>query len=454
MSELALLEREDWVKQAKDKEGDYDLLRKGVATKVRKIDEENRSFEIVISSEAEDRDKDIIMLSGWQLKDFRKNPVVQWAHSHSMPAIARSLKTSVDDAFLIGEPKFPTEGVHPFADMVFNLYKEKIINASSVGFLPVKFEPVDPEDDSWFAPIKFLKQILLEFSLVNVPSNPEALGRAKSLGISITPLRDWAMKVLDGEAGEGGLWLPKSKIERALQIVENDKTAIAMDGYKLVPATKDSEAVVIIEVPIPKDFELSASDLDKRLSEDVIGETVTMITDAIMEEPVEEIIAASTDDKGAVESITMHQIECGHCELGVHSNITIQRLHKDKDDFWGSCPETNKPIILSVSDIFKTSVPVVPKEEIDEKTPKVPKAEEEPTETKTDVKDGGEATFETASGEQLLDAVLGTEKKEEIPAIEPDDFVKGVGSIIKDVIGQSTREAVREHITSRTGKLD
>ncbi len=57
MSDRVLLEREDWVRQAKDKEGDFDPLRKGIATKIRKIDEENRSFEIVISSEVEDRDR-------------------------------------------------------------------------------------------------------------------------------------------------------------------------------------------------------------------------------------------------------------------------------------------------------------------------------------------------------------------------------------------------------------
>ncbi len=458
MSDLVLREREDWVKSWKDGEAqngaDFEIepLRKGFASKVRKVDEEKRSFEIVISSEAEDRDGDVITLKGWILKNFRKNPVVQWAHNHHMPAIARSIKITSEDNFLVGEPQFPTEGVHPFADMIFNLFREKILNASSVGFMPKEFEPLDPEDNSFFAPIRFLKQELLEFSLVNVPSNPEALGRAKSLGINIAPLREWAIKVLDGEGGEGGLWLPRSKVERALQIVENDRTAIAMNGYKLIPATKDNEAIVVIEVPIPKDVQLDATELDKRLSHGVIEETISNVTNDIMAEPEEETIAATADENGVIDKISLAVVTCSHCD-SVHSDLLFERLHKDENDFWTLCPDTLKPITISLDDYLKTA-------DVDKTATVAVTIDSEgrviDVEDSKNKKDKGDddVTFETADGEQLLEAFLESPDESGKKSVEPDDFVKSVGNIIKSAIGQSTKEAVREHLTSVTGKLD
>ncbi len=447
MSELVMMEREDWVKSAKAKEsGDEpDPLRKGFVSKIRKVDMDNRSFEMVISTEAVDRDGDVISVRGWSLKDFRKNPVVQWAHNHSIPAIARSIKIGTDDDMLVGEPKFPTEGVHPFADMIFNLYVEHVINASSVGFIPRKFEPLDPEDDSFFAPLRFLKQDLLEFSLVNVPSNPEALGRAKTLGIDISLLRDWAMEVLDGEEGEGGVWMPRSKIARALQIVENDRTAVPMDGYKLVPGTKEHEAIVVLEIPIPAELNLSAVELDRRLSPETMDETTNLVTNALMAEPEEDIIVASTDEKGALQAITLSRIECSHCEEGSHADLTASVLNANKGEFFVNCPETKKPIILRLSDIVGTKEPVEP---VDPSDP-------------VSADDGGghkesddELTFEKADGAQLLDSFLGGGVNNDKSNKEPDDFERGVGAAIKSAITDSAKEAVREHLTSVTGKLD
>jgi hypothetical protein len=40
---------------------------------------------------------------------------------------------------------------------------------------------------------------LLEFSVCPVPANPEALIEARSAGIDIAPIRDWAVKLLAGE---------------------------------------------------------------------------------------------------------------------------------------------------------------------------------------------------------------------------------------------------------------
>jgi hypothetical protein len=57
-----------------------------------------------------------------------------------------------------------------------------ILRAVSVGFRPIKSEPRNPEKP--FAGELFVRQELVETSVVAVPANPNALAVAKSLNIS------------------------------------------------------------------------------------------------------------------------------------------------------------------------------------------------------------------------------------------------------------------------------
>lgn len=148
---------------------------------VKGVDPEKRLLTITGTTEGKDRDGDIIKLKGWDLNNYKKNPVFLWGHDYrSVPLgsavkVVKKYKPSRID-FTI---KFPTEGLNPFADMILALYNEKIINASSVGFLPTKWERLEDKDDTGSGAVamgrKFIKQELLELSGVPVPSNPEAL---------------------------------------------------------------------------------------------------------------------------------------------------------------------------------------------------------------------------------------------------------------------------------------
>ena len=42
-------------------------------------------FLFVASTEAEDRYGDVIEQEGWNLADFRKNPIALWMHDHKSP---------------------------------------------------------------------------------------------------------------------------------------------------------------------------------------------------------------------------------------------------------------------------------------------------------------------------------------------------------------------------------
>jgi hypothetical protein len=153
---------------------------------VKGVNMATRTLDMIGSDETVDRDGDILTVSGWDLKNFLNNPVFLWSHQYSGPEsvpLARAIKVvkKRSPGSLQFTMQFPTEGINPFADMILNLYNEKIINASSVGFIPREWEPVDgSSEESFFygGGRRFLKQELLELSGCAVPCNPAALQNA------------------------------------------------------------------------------------------------------------------------------------------------------------------------------------------------------------------------------------------------------------------------------------
>jgi uncharacterized protein len=155
---------------------------------VKSIDKGSRSLVIVGSDETKDRDGDIIMVNGWKMDNFLKNPVFLYAHDHSGVPIGSATKVirRKNPPRLEFHEKFPSEGIYPFADMILSLFQEKVLNASSVGFIPTKWEELEKDDSSnnFWPGRKFTEQELLELSACAVPSNPSALqvnSLAKSL---------------------------------------------------------------------------------------------------------------------------------------------------------------------------------------------------------------------------------------------------------------------------------
>ncbi len=192
------------------------LLRKQfVLDEVRQVEGEERVLQFTISTGVVDRDEDTISPAGWKLDDYKKNPVVLWAHIYDGVPVARALVTWIEDDKLKSRAEFTSPDLYPFGFMIYRMYKEGFLNATSVGFMPEKWQFSD--DRKWG--VDFLEQALLEYSCVPVPANPEALIEARSKGIDTAPLAEWAMKTLDGHNGEAGLWVPRKQVEQIVAVL-------------------------------------------------------------------------------------------------------------------------------------------------------------------------------------------------------------------------------------------
>jgi len=139
-------------------------------------------LELTASDESLDRDGDIIRAKGWDLKNFKKNPVILYAHDYSSLPVARAEKVWVEDGKLKSIIDFaPTQD----AQDICTLYEGGYLNAFSVGFVPLQFKDLPSEDASKFPGREFTKQELLEISCVPVPSNPAAVQNAMSKGLHV-----------------------------------------------------------------------------------------------------------------------------------------------------------------------------------------------------------------------------------------------------------------------------
>src|SRR3984957_17044246 len=168
--------------------------------KIRKSKDENGAFDVIISTEDTDRSGEIVKQSGWELVNYKNNPIVLWGHDYYSLPVGVCTETYLTEKN--GIPALGARGVflsaeiNPFAQQVRKLYEfglgkgEGVGCTTSVGFIPKEF------DEN--ARNTITKAELLEFSFVPVPANQgvgPAKGRsitfeeAKTLGIDVPLMR-------------------------------------------------------------------------------------------------------------------------------------------------------------------------------------------------------------------------------------------------------------------------
>src|SRR5215475_6852259 len=144
--------------------------------------------EFVLSDATVDRMGDVIEPRGWRLDSFFGNPVALFNHHKDWP-IGTWVNIRLSDKDLRAEFAPADKTVRRRSariDEICTLVEAGILRAVSVGFQPLRQEPLDP-NKKWGGQ-RFLEQMLLETSVVTVPANPNALAVAKGL-VSASTLR-------------------------------------------------------------------------------------------------------------------------------------------------------------------------------------------------------------------------------------------------------------------------
>jgi len=119
----------------------------------------------VASTATVDRMGEVIDQSGWDLTNYKANPVLLFAHNDREIMIGNAKNIRVDKSMgapaLVFEPDFHEET--ETARAIKALFEQGRMKTFSVGFMPLEMEGNT-----------YTKQELLEISAVNVPANPDA----------------------------------------------------------------------------------------------------------------------------------------------------------------------------------------------------------------------------------------------------------------------------------------
>jgi len=153
------------------------VLRKQFNIEAKVIDDNDRVVRFKISSEAIDRDGDIIRQEGLDFSNFSQNPIILFNHNKDLPlGTGKDWQREGTETFM--DVQFAPKGVSPFIDEKFELVKCGVLNAGSISFIPKDYGWIDLDGREVF---EYKKSEVLEYSVCTIPCNPESLAVSRSL---------------------------------------------------------------------------------------------------------------------------------------------------------------------------------------------------------------------------------------------------------------------------------
>ncbi len=164
------------------------MMKKHMATVTATPDANPNEPEMIVTTKDRDRDDDRLMPEGADLTAFRKNPALLWGHDYSELPIGTVERISAEaDQGLRARWRW-LEG-DARAERVKNAWRQGVVRAASVGFIPRREEPNE------FGGRDVIAWELLEISLVAIPANPFATRVLKNLGLLADPREDLFLEV-------------------------------------------------------------------------------------------------------------------------------------------------------------------------------------------------------------------------------------------------------------------
>jgi len=269
----------------------------------------------IISDGSVDRQNDTVAPDGWELGSYKSNPVVLWAHSHKDLPVGKAVDVVARNGRLEADTEFAD---HPFAQTVRDLVKGGFLRAVSVGFRPLEWT-INEERGG----VDFKRQELLEFSVVPVPANANALIAASAEGIDVESLRKWI--------GEASKALPRAQrlhgepekemgTRELEEMLRDALIAVERESEHLwVTDTFTGEKIVIYEARTEDSpWRLYARSYEIDGGAVKLGDTKRRVRRRIAYEPVAG--GGSSEDRYAL-ALTVADLECDDDALPVEPEV-------------------------------------------------------------------------------------------------------------------------------------
>jgi len=168
------------------KKDEIPFIRKYYTSEKQEADKKKRTVISYISTDAIDRDGEKLLPDGVDLENYKKNPVVMLGHDYKSLPVGKNIWIKKDDKGLVAKTAFAKS---ERGDEIFRACTEDIdgtgplLQGWSVGFIPIEWEDIETKDKKEKPGRIYNKWELLEYSIVPIPSCPEALTLAVEKGL-------------------------------------------------------------------------------------------------------------------------------------------------------------------------------------------------------------------------------------------------------------------------------
>jgi len=197
------------------------------------------TYEFIASTSSVDRQGDSIDQSGWELDNYKKNPVILFAHDYSQLPIGKAIEIKQTETTLEIKIQFASEKANPKAQQVKQLVDDGMLSTLSVGF-------IQKERNGNI----ITRAELLEISVVPVPANQEALRLAyKGLDESLVKsLEDCLVKELEEDVVETPVEEVIEDVVEEEEVVQKSGRVISNKNKKMLESTRDSLKTALSEI--------------------------------------------------------------------------------------------------------------------------------------------------------------------------------------------------------------
>lgn len=266
---------------------------------IKVLDQHKSGGRILINTGGLDRDRDRVIPDGANVDAYTKNPVVQWAHNYKDPwaTIGKTIKLerTADGLVADFELRPPVNDADP-QNIIMGLWNGGWVRTASIGFIPTQGKP-NKEGGTDFSAWD-----LLEFSLVPIPANADALrlavkaldpqSAATIIPVNVKEPTEQPGTVLMDSKPEGRAWIRRL-------VADSDM------GRQELYAAFRKHTIAVPEDAMLLQFDMTLGECTSVPHPDA-GKTVTF-KDAVFIPPLEYVSADFGRD--AVYSLTVRECE-------------------------------------------------------------------------------------------------------------------------------------------------
>ena len=175
------------------------------------------------------RDNMSVDADGWQLDNFKRNPVFLWSHNYYEPPIGKVTHIAVEKDNLVADVVFDQDD--PNAVLIERKYRSGILNAVSVGFNIIDYTPSNGKEAG-----RATKTELLELSGVPVPADPKALAERQKRA-----LRDLSSELAALSEDDGDPQPPASPAPESVRSSWDETSAAMVELFRAYDPRSDEQ---------------------------------------------------------------------------------------------------------------------------------------------------------------------------------------------------------------------